>query len=106
MNIKTKPDKEIRQKCEKMLENDNYYIGPHKVTINLCETEASISWSQGGLIPMCHDTITVKKHPFTFFGLKTVKPYEERIQYAADIIQRRCDEYDALEIENYELVIE
>ncbi len=106
MNIKINNDKEIRRKCEELQTKDEYYVGPHKVMIRLYEKYALVLWYQGGLITnSVNDCIKVKRNISTFFGLRKVKSFEERLQEAADKMQIECDRCDALELENRELVM-
>ena len=105
MKICAKPNPDIRSKIKELHNNDDYYIGPHEVNVKLYITHASISIKQGSLVSLDND-IKVKRHPFTFFGLKTIKPFKERVQCAVDVMQHICDDLDALEIENIEIEID
>ena len=104
MEIYVKPDPEIRRKIKELHKDDRFYIGSHEVHVNLGDSSAMISISQGSLIWL-GNSIRVARNPFTFFGLITVKPFEERIQNAVNKKQCECDNLDAMEIENIEIEI-
>lgn len=100
MEFITKPDVEIRRKCELIDCNDVLgCCGPHKVDIRLHENHAIIAWNQNGYTPPFGDRIKIKRHPFTWFGFKKIESYHTRIQKAIDIMQCRCDKLDVVEIE-------
>ena len=94
----------IDKKCHRWEQEDKWYLGRHKVTINLDETgeEAVVSWRKGGIVPRNYDRICVKRHPFTFFGIFKVASFEDRINIAVSEMQKRCDYYDAVKLEERE----
>ncbi len=95
---------EINDRCELWKHEDRWYIDRHKVDVRMKESNtAVVSWHQGGIVPMNYDSIKVKRFPFTCFGLLKVKSFEDRLQDAIAEMQRRCDEYDSLELEEKDL---
>ena len=101
--IKNNGDSELKKECSEWSKNDRFYIGPHEVDVKFRGVDAIVSWHYGGLVPSGHDKIKVKCNPYDFIGLKKIKPFEERIQNAVDKMQRRCDEYDRIELMEREL---
>lgn len=99
MKIINNGDKELMYSYKCVQEKDPWVGSPCMVDIKLSVGGACVSWHRGGIVPFNHE-INVKRDICTFFGLRKVKSFEERVQFAVDKMQRFCDRENAIILEN------